>query len=84
MPAAWFVSRLSVPCRTVVPPACVSVRVLSPRATEPAPDREVIEELGAAAETSRIPSAMTPLELAMLPRSLSVSVPPAAIVVAPV
>jgi hypothetical protein len=85
---------VSVPLPTVTPPvplmtppkspeALVKDRVLLPSVTPPAPESVLIDGLLDALEISNVPSAITPLEVAMLPEPASAKVP-AEIVLSPV
>ena len=71
-----------------VPLPAVIVSVLAPRLTAPEPDSDLIEVPAVRFEMSKMPLAMTLLEVAMLPslppRLIRSSSPPAAMVVVPV
>ena len=71
-----------------VPLPLVIVSVLAPRLTLPEPDSDLIEVPALKAEMSKMPLAMTLLEVAMLPslppKLMRSSSPPLAIVVVPV
>ena len=68
-----------------VPAPSVSVRVLAPRVTPPAPDSVVMEAPGAVArEISKVPASATPALAAIEPVPESASVSPDPMLVAPV